>query len=277
MTAAVAERPAPAGRNGTRSRNRIAAPRTEVRRSTAPDLRMLDQVAIRARARRRNALLILFIAVIVGFFVVAFVHAELVAGQQELDAVRAEISQAEARHAEMARAVEEASAPHVIVTRATELGMVRANEPVYLVAAAPVRKVEVAPLLASTTDTVSPEPVSMVAAPVPVDEDGDGVADDVTGTEGSSIRATIGVRAGVSAEGRLAETPVLALEVPAPGPSRATSQTGTGGLAGASSAVAGSPLAGGSAPGATVAGGRPGRSATSIAGTRAVSEGTGGG
>ena len=269
MTAAILERPAPSGRA------RTAAPRTQ--RRSAPKLLVLDQQAIRRRARRRNALLILFIAVIVGFFAVAFVHAALVGGQQELDAVRSEISQAEARHAEMARAVEAASAPDVIVTRAVELGMVRANEPVYLEVAAPLRDVEVIPMNASTAGVGSSDAVSKVAAPVPVDEDGGAIVDDVTGTGGSSISAAIGIEAGVSIAGRLPEKADPPIDVAAAVPSADVTT-----LAGAAGSVAGadaSASTGGSAV-AGAAGGSgddQGGSATSIAGTRAVSGGTGSG
>jgi hypothetical protein len=284
-------------------------------------------VAIRRRARRRNALLFLFVALIAGFFAVAFVHAELVAGQYELDAVRAQISQTEARHAELARLVEEASAPDVIVGRATELGMVRAHQPVYLVASAPIRDVEVVPFDASITD-----PRSMVAAPVLAADD------NPAGTEGSSpgpctngaclldeasaggaegqpwrgdgsqlpvgtFSATVGIMAGVSADGRLPQPPTLALDAPA-------GDAGGSGVAG--SGVAGAQLAGSpGAPSTTLAGaagsasgargrtgvdaGSVGRSAaglvvgvvtgsvdqggsvSGIAGTRAVSGGTGSG
>ncbi|MGH1494110.1 MAG: hypothetical protein ACRBK7_32745 [Acidimicrobiales bacterium] len=108
--------------------------------STRPKLKVLNQEAIRQRARRRNALFVLFNIVLVGFFAVAFVHANLVAGQQDLDGVRTRIAEAEAHRAKVARAVEEASAPAIIVSRAEALGMVRAHQPVYLQAVSPVRE-----------------------------------------------------------------------------------------------------------------------------------------
>ena len=132
MTAALVERDrsrAGAARRGSKSR---------------PKLKVLNQQAIRQRARRRHALLALFIVVLLGFFAVAFVHAELVADQQELDSIRTRIAEAEAHQAKVERAAEEASSPAVIVGRAQELGMVRANQPVFLAAAAPVRDVPTA-------------------------------------------------------------------------------------------------------------------------------------
>ncbi len=83
--------------------------------------------------------MLLFVVVLVGFFGVAFVHAELVAGQQDLDAARTEIAEAGARKATLSRAAEEASSPQAIVARAEQLGMVRAYQPVYLEASAPLR------------------------------------------------------------------------------------------------------------------------------------------
>ena len=132
MTAALVERDrsrAGAARRGSKSR---------------PKLKVLNQQAIRQRARRRHALVALFIVVLLGFFAVAFVHAELVADQQELDGIRTRIAEAEAYQAKVERAAEEASSPSAIVNRAQELGMVRANQPVFLAAAAPVRDVPTA-------------------------------------------------------------------------------------------------------------------------------------
>ncbi len=188
MTAALLDRPL----------TRQPAPRTG-RGPAKPQLRVLNEAARRRRARHRTALLILFVAVLAGFFAVAFVHAELVAGQHDLDAVRAEISQAEARHAELARAVEEASAPAVIVERATALGMVRAEQPVYLVAAAPQRTIEIGRPLSAADRAVG-----QVAGP-PADG-ADGATLDEAG-----LRGSLGVAGGISAAVRLAPTPAFAL------------------------------------------------------------------
>lgn len=121
MTAAVARR------SQTAPANRRSA-------STRPKLRVLDQTSIRRRARRRNALLLLFIVVLNALFLVAFVHARLVESQQDLDLIRARIADMETEKAQIERAVDEASAPALIVERAAELGMVRAETPVYLLA-----------------------------------------------------------------------------------------------------------------------------------------------
>ncbi|MGF1597403.1 MAG: hypothetical protein ACFCVK_10835 [Acidimicrobiales bacterium] len=122
MTAAVAYR-------------RQTAPAAR-RTAKRPELRVLDQAAIRRRARRRNAVLMLFLVVLSAFFVVAFVHATLVESQQDLDLMRAQIGELETEKARIARAVDEASSPATIVEGAEELGMVRAAQPVYLEPAA---------------------------------------------------------------------------------------------------------------------------------------------
>ncbi len=195
-----------------RASTRLPANR-QTRRPTGPKLRVLDQAANRRRARHRSALLILFVAVLAGFFAVAFVHAELVAGQHDLDAVRAEISQAEARHAELARSVEAASAPAEIVTRATELGMVRARQPLYLTTAAPIRSIEVgSPLLAPATPSATVSvgdggSIDRVAAP-----------GTDTGAPGDGLRGTIGQPGGLTAGTQIEptqDTPVVALGTPA--------------------------------------------------------------
>lgn len=207
-----------------RASTRLPANR-QTRRQTGPKLRVLDQAASRRRARHRSALLILFVAVLTGFFAVAFVHAELVAGQHELDAVRTEISQAEARHAELARTVEAASAPDRVVTRATELGMVRARQPVYLATAAPIRSIEVGPSLLS--------PATPAASGSNLDGGSiDRVAAPGTGTIGDGLRGTIGQPGGLTAGIQIEpsqDTPVVALgtaESPAGVSTAATSSDG---------------------------------------------------
>lgn len=223
------------------------------RRPSGPKLRVLDQAATRRRARHRSALLILFIAVLTGFFAVAFVHAELVAGQHDLDAVRAEISQAEARHAELARTVEEASAPATIVTRATELGMVRARQPVYLTAAAPLRTIEAGPSLQSPTATRSDVDGSIAQVAV-----GDPAVSGESTAADDRLRGSIGQAGGISAAIRIQNTPAVALgadESPA-GTSTATADQ-TAATAVATTAPPADPT--------------PGGPASSIAGTRAAS------
>lgn len=123
MTAAVAYRSQTAP-----TRKRSTAPK----RTSRPKLRVLDQAAIRRRARRRNAALLLFMVVLSALFLVAFVHARLVESQQELDAMRVQISEMESEKARLERSVDEASAPALIVERAGELGLVRAESPIYL-------------------------------------------------------------------------------------------------------------------------------------------------
>jgi cell division protein FtsL len=179
-----------------------------------PRLRVLDQAAARRRARHRSALLILFVSVLVGFFAVAFVHAELVAGQHDLDAVRARISEAEGRHAELARAVEEASAPDVIVTRAHELGMVRANDPVYLTAAAPLLDVQVQPALATRIASEGPvsEGVTTVAAVAATSDQTDRGTS--PGTD-RALRGSLGLAGGISAAVQVPDTVTLAIDAPA--------------------------------------------------------------
>lgn len=108
-------------------------------RSSRPELRVYDRSAARRRARRRNALVMLFVVVLNALFLVTFVHARLVEGQQELDEIRGRIAELETEKARIARAVDEASSPAVVVERATELGMIRAGEPVYLLAVRDVR------------------------------------------------------------------------------------------------------------------------------------------
>lgn len=121
MTAAVARRS-----------QTVPAPRRSALKR--PQLKILDQGAIRRRARRRNALLLAFIVVLNGFFLVAFVHARLVESQQDLDLMRARITELQTERARIERAVDEASSPSLIVERASALGMVRAANPVFLAA-----------------------------------------------------------------------------------------------------------------------------------------------
>jgi cell division protein FtsL len=137
MTAAVAYRSnTPTGLLRpvtTRSATRSQRPK----RTARPKLRVLDQVAIRRRARRRNAAIGLFMVLLSGLFVVAFVHAHLVASQQELDQKRSQIAELENERARLERSVDEASSPALIVDRAAELGMIRAAQPVFLVSVEP--------------------------------------------------------------------------------------------------------------------------------------------
>jgi cell division protein FtsL len=127
MSAAVAHKNQVAERSDSGlARRRPAGPR--------PRLEVLDQVAARRRTRRRNALAVAFVVVLAGLFAVAFVHAQLVESQQELDQLRGRIAELEDSRAEVERAINEASAPALVVERASELGMVPAEDPAFLVA-----------------------------------------------------------------------------------------------------------------------------------------------
>lgn len=262
--------------------------------SRRPKLQVLDHRPIRQRARRRNALLVLFVVVLLGFFAVAFVHAELVAGQQDLDAVRARIAEAEAHKARVARAAEEASSPQQIVLRAEELGMVRAYQPVYLQAVAPEREV---PIIAALAPAAS-RTVNQVAAAVP------GVSTGISGnasvpvpvTEGADPVVAIAAAGGGDTGGATA-SPTSALAVP-PDPEQppaAAASSGSaddsGSLGGTSVSVSGAAPSGASvsrdaaapsglvsgisvsSPGVSSAGGAA--TSSSIAGSRAVAGGLG--
>jgi len=168
MTAAVAYRS-----NATNPRRRTSA-RPSAKRSGRPQLRVLDQVAVRRRARRRHVAILLFMVLLSGLFVVAFVHAQLVATQQDLDETRAEITELRNERARLERAVDEASSPALIVERAAELGMVRAAQPVFLISVAPidgdgtdapVQAVASTPLVGSERTTETPIESPSTVAP----------------------------------------------------------------------------------------------------------------
>lgn len=145
MTAALAPRPPVTSRRPAAG-NAVPAPRRDLRPAPArPRLEVLDRATARRRARRRNALMAAFVLVLVGFFLVAFVHASLVAGQQDLDEMRTRIAELQAEKASVQRGIEESSSPARINDRATELGMVRAEDPVFLAAVRPLTPAPVAP------------------------------------------------------------------------------------------------------------------------------------
>lgn len=122
MTAATAPRRAPVPTPDARS---VGPGR--------PQLRVLDRAALRRRRLRRNVALAAFVAVLAGFFLVAIVHASLVASQYELDQMRSQIAELEDERARVERQIEESLAPSRIESVATlELGMVRAEAPVFL-------------------------------------------------------------------------------------------------------------------------------------------------
>ena len=108
---------------------------TPARARSRPELTVLDQAAVRWRSRRRLALTFAFILVLAGFFAVAFVHADLVTSQQQLDQMRNQVNDLETEKAQIQRQIEDAEAPGRIVSRAASMGMVRAEKPVFLPAA----------------------------------------------------------------------------------------------------------------------------------------------
>ncbi len=222
MTAAVLERsrPTSAARSSARAATGTRTQtRTRPQTATRPKLKVLNQEAIRQRARRRNALLMLFIVVLLGFFAVAFVHAQLVAGQQDLDSVRSRIAEAEAHRAKVARLVEEASSPEVIVTRATEeLGMVRAFQPVYLEAVSPVREL---PTVATYVPSGPPEHLDVAAG---VSSSASGISAGIS----ASTDVLVGVETGndqLEAAGSVSGP--VSVETPAVAPSTAVSNAPT--------------------------------------------------
>jgi len=161
MTAAVARQrissrqSTGAGRSGGATKARTAPSRSVSARVSAvrPHLKVLDQQAIRRRARRRNLGIALFLVVIIGFFAAALAQAQLVANQHELDLLRNQIAEAEAKRARLERQVEESSAPSAIINRAQEIGMVRANDPIYLAATTSVPAITPISTIGSATAT----------------------------------------------------------------------------------------------------------------------------
>jgi hypothetical protein len=103
----------------------------------------------------------MFVVLIIGFFAAALAQAQLVANQHELDLLRTRIAEAEADRARLERSVEESSAPGAIIDRAVAIGMVRANDPVYLAAVGPAP--EVLPISVLGAVTASSE--GLTAAP----------------------------------------------------------------------------------------------------------------
>lgn len=260
MTAALLERErsvAPSNRRPAAGSRRAPGPATakpavRPKPATKPKLKVLDQRAIRQRARRRHGLFVLFIVVLLGFFAVAFVHAELVAGQQDLDAIRSRIAEAEAENAKLARAAEIASSPQAIVARATELGMVRAYEPVYLSAVAPI-----------------PDLPSIV--PLPSASKRSSFSDVTSGpNNGSSIAIGISASAAVVRTGAV-DRPAVAMPSPLGG--GGAGDLGADSLSGSTVSAAGIDVSSVRTTSADPGGG----GVTSIAGTRAVTGGSGNG
>lgn len=126
-----------------------------------PVLRVIDHRQQRSLRLRRQVMFGIFIFVLAGFFAVATAHAELVSNQRDLDVLRQDIAAASASNAVLERQVVEASSPEEIVRRAQDLGMVRAEEPVYLIASGPVRE----PATPVLMQPPPPEQQVVVAAP----------------------------------------------------------------------------------------------------------------
>lgn len=109
-------------------------------RAAAPKLTLVDRRSLRSARLRRTLLVLTTSVLVVALFAVGLIHAQLVQRQQRLDDLRAEISQTRAERLRLSRDVVVASSPEEIVRRAQEIGMVRAEDPVYLVAVRPAEQ-----------------------------------------------------------------------------------------------------------------------------------------
>ena len=103
-----------------------------------PGLALVDRRSLRSARVRRALFAVTMSVVVVALFAVGLIHAQLVQRQQRLDELRAEIGDTQAERLRLSRQVIIASSPDEIVRRAHEIGMVRAEDPVYLVAVRPV-------------------------------------------------------------------------------------------------------------------------------------------
>ncbi len=123
MSTSTATRPTRRAKPATRNEADTARPVV---------LEVLTRGALRWRRFRRFLFYVAcgFLALVM--LTVAGVHAELVQGQREIDNLRIESRELRAERASLQRDVVEASSPNVIIAQAIDLGMVRAEEPVYL-------------------------------------------------------------------------------------------------------------------------------------------------
>lgn len=143
----------------TRRRVRTASTRSDQARSgqkvapKRPTLRVVDKQAIRRRARRRVLLWISASVVACGLFAVALVYAQLAQGQRHLDTLRRDVAASQAEQARLERDVVLASSPDAVVARALEMGMVRADNPVYLTAVEPAPDVAPSPVVDGEIET----------------------------------------------------------------------------------------------------------------------------
>lgn len=124
--AAAARRPAPPG-------GRRSGPADEL-----PGLALVDRRSLRSARVRRALFAVTMSVVVIALFAVGLIHAQLVQRQHRLDELRAEIGDTQAERLRLSRQVVVASSPEEVVRRAREIGMVRAEDPVYLVAVRPV-------------------------------------------------------------------------------------------------------------------------------------------
>lgn len=125
-----------------------------------PNLRLVDPRVAKERTRRRRIVAISMVVLVAGMFVVAYAQARLVEGQHELDQLRTEVAEAQKIRARLERDVVEASSPTSITDRARALGMVRAVDPLYIVAVD-------TPDVAVDASGVAGEPVAEVVEPLP--------------------------------------------------------------------------------------------------------------
>lgn len=121
----------------TATRRKAANAPTRSDTPKRPTLRVVDKQALRRRARRRVLVTLAAGLIASGLFAVALVYAQLAQGQQDIDTMRTQITDSEAEIARLEHLVVSASSPSAVVARATELGMVRAENPIYLTAVDP--------------------------------------------------------------------------------------------------------------------------------------------
>ncbi len=116
------------------------AVRTAPAEPKRPRLQLIDPRVLRRQSARRRLYVAALISFAVGLFAVAMAQAELVKDQHELDLLRNELADLEQERDRLVREVDRASAPEVIVSRAEQMGMVRAADPVYLSGVRPLRE-----------------------------------------------------------------------------------------------------------------------------------------
>ncbi len=113
---------------------RSTAPARRTAEKARPDLRVVDADAVTRRRRQRRFLVLVGVVFLAGCLVVAAAQASLVTSQRELDDVRRQIIEAEGQRDRLRQELVDARSPETIIARAVAMGMVRADDPVYLVA-----------------------------------------------------------------------------------------------------------------------------------------------